>query len=206
MWKEAPASSPVASITKPHKNLIIARKTSPASTNPLISLHPKSPIKCLFVDAAFGRGTTLQKRSRCCLIRSSDFPAPWPTGIAKTFPSSSGPRFSNFRNHDRAVAWPAERPDGDLQVMSRCVPTIAGAGVSSDPSIDASRGRRKTKALPFTEASIARQIRGVEKAGRHVVGVKPDGTLIVSDKPLETVSLVPVEAQAETSEQLRKLL
>lgn len=44
---------------KPHKNLIIARKTSPASTNPLIFLHPKSPIKCLFVDAAFGCGAAL---------------------------------------------------------------------------------------------------------------------------------------------------
>jgi hypothetical protein len=50
-------------------------------------------------------------------------------------------------------------------------------------------------ALPFTEASTARLIRGVERAGRHVVGIKPDGTLIVSDKPLETASLVPVDLQ-----------
>ncbi len=48
-----------------------------------------------------------------------------------------------------------------------------------------------TKALPFTEASLARAIHGVERAGRYVVGVKPDGTLLVSDKPLDHASLVP---------------
>lgn len=48
-----------------------------------------------------------------------------------------------------------------------------------------------TKSLPFTEASIARAIRGVERAGRFVVGVKTDGTLLVSDKPLPAPSLVP---------------
>jgi len=52
-----------------------------------------------------------------------------------------------------------------------------------------------TKALPFTEASIARLIKGIERAGRFVVGVRlSDGTLIVGDKPLETASLVPVDA------------
>jgi hypothetical protein len=39
-----------------------------------------------------------------------------------------------------------------------------------------------TKPLPFTVASIARIIKGVEAAGRFVVGVRPDGTLIVGDK------------------------
>jgi hypothetical protein len=48
-----------------------------------------------------------------------------------------------------------------------------------------------TKPLPFTEASLARAIRGVERAGRFVVGVKGDGTLLVSDRPLPIVSLVP---------------
>ena len=52
-----------------------------------------------------------------------------------------------------------------------------------------------TKALPFTEASLARRIRGVQRAGLFVVGVKPDGTLIVGDKPLDPASLVPVDAQ-----------
>ena len=48
-----------------------------------------------------------------------------------------------------------------------------------------------TKALPFTAAGLARAIRGVELAGRHVVGVRPDGTLIVGDKPVEVPSLMP---------------
>lgn len=48
-----------------------------------------------------------------------------------------------------------------------------------------------TRAIPFTAASLARAIKGVEQAGRHVVGVKPDGTLIVADKPVNPTSLVP---------------
>lgn len=52
-----------------------------------------------------------------------------------------------------------------------------------------------TKALPFTEISLARAIKGVERAGRFVVGVKPDGTLIVGDKPIDSASLVPQVAQ-----------
>jgi hypothetical protein len=51
-----------------------------------------------------------------------------------------------------------------------------------------------TRALPFTSASLARAIKGVELAGRFVVGVKPDGTLIVGDKLVETASLVPAGA------------
>jgi hypothetical protein len=48
-----------------------------------------------------------------------------------------------------------------------------------------------TRTIPFTAASLARAIKGVEHAGRFVIGVKPDGTLIVGDKPVETTSLVP---------------
>lgn len=40
-----------------------------------------------------------------------------------------------------------------------------------------------TKALPFTEASLARAIKGAKRAGLHVVGVKADGTIIVGDAP-----------------------
>jgi hypothetical protein len=55
-----------------------------------------------------------------------------------------------------------------------------------------------TSALPFTEASLARAIRGVEKAGRFVVGIRlSDGTLIVADKPIDTASLVPETAQSK---------
>lgn len=52
-----------------------------------------------------------------------------------------------------------------------------------------------TKALPFTEASLSRAIKAVERAGRFVIGVKPDGTLIVGDKPVDVTSLVPTVEQ-----------
>jgi hypothetical protein len=52
-----------------------------------------------------------------------------------------------------------------------------------------------TKALPFTEASLARAIKGVERAGRFVIGVKADGTLIVGEKPIDSASIMPVAAQ-----------
>ena len=48
-----------------------------------------------------------------------------------------------------------------------------------------------TKALPFTVDSIARLIKGLEKAGKHVVGVRPDGIMILGDKPAGNVPLVP---------------
>jgi hypothetical protein len=51
-----------------------------------------------------------------------------------------------------------------------------------------------TRALPFTEASMARAIKGVKRAGLHVVAVRPaDGTLIVADKPVDVASLVPAD-------------
>jgi hypothetical protein len=52
-----------------------------------------------------------------------------------------------------------------------------------------------TKALPYTEASIARLIRGIEKAGKFAIGAKPDGTVIISDKPFNSASLIPAELQ-----------
>jgi 20S proteasome alpha/beta subunit len=53
-----------------------------------------------------------------------------------------------------------------------------------------------TRALPFTIASLSRAIKGVEAAGRFVVGVRvADGTLIVGDKPIEAASFVPQDAQ-----------
>jgi hypothetical protein len=51
-----------------------------------------------------------------------------------------------------------------------------------------------TRALPYTEASIARLIKGIERAGRFVVGARPDGTLIIADKPIDPSSLAPLEA------------
>lgn len=54
-----------------------------------------------------------------------------------------------------------------------------------------------TRALTFTEASLARAIKGVERAGRFVIGVRPDGTLIVGDKPIDSASMVPPQEQDE---------
>ncbi|WP_128948986.1 MarR family winged helix-turn-helix transcriptional regulator [Bradyrhizobium guangzhouense] len=42
-----------------------------------------------------------------------------------------------------------------------------------------------SKKLPFTEHSIRRLIRGIESAGKFVIGARFDGTLIIGDKPLD---------------------
>jgi len=66
-----------------------------------------------------------------------------------------------------------------------------------------------SRVMPFTAASLARAIKGVEKAGRFVVGVRlADGTLIIADKPVDTASLEQRWdiTSGETSEDLRKLL
>lgn len=52
-----------------------------------------------------------------------------------------------------------------------------------------------TKPLPFTKASMRRAIEAVESAGKFVVGVKPDGTLIVGENPLNASSLIPPNEQ-----------
>jgi hypothetical protein len=38
-------------------------------------------------------------------------------------------------------------------------------------------------------AGIARAIKGVQAAGKHVIGVRPDGTLVVGDNPVDATSL-----------------
>lgn len=40
-----------------------------------------------------------------------------------------------------------------------------------------------TRALPFTQASLRRAIAAARKAGLRVAGIRPDGTLILSDEP-----------------------
>jgi hypothetical protein len=62
-----------------------------------------------------------------------------------------------------------------------------------------------TRALPFTEASVARAIKGVGRAGLFVVGVRPDGTLIVADKPVDVTSLVPADAQKSSAAEARQM-
>jgi hypothetical protein len=56
-------------------------------------------------------------------------------------------------------------------------------------------GRAVTKPLPFTKASITRRILGIKQAGLHPLGVTADGTVLIGDRPLDTTSLVPPEAQ-----------
>jgi hypothetical protein len=57
-----------------------------------------------------------------------------------------------------------------------------------------------TRALPFTQVSLARAIKGVERAGRFVIGVRPDGTLIVGDKPIDSATIISPHGQnADTS-------
>jgi hypothetical protein len=54
-----------------------------------------------------------------------------------------------------------------------------------------------TARLPFTQAAIERAIRAAEKRGYRVVGVKPDGTVLVysgEDRP-ENLSIVPPPAK-----------
>jgi len=62
-----------------------------------------------------------------------------------------------------------------------------------------------TRALPFTEVSVARAIKGVERAGRFVVGVRPDGTLIVAEKPLDVTSLLPLDTQPSPPADTRRM-
>jgi hypothetical protein len=62
-----------------------------------------------------------------------------------------------------------------------------------------------SKPLPFTEASIARAIKGVERAGRFVIGVRPDGTLIVGDKPVDTASMIPEVPQSSPPPAKRRI-
>jgi hypothetical protein len=54
-----------------------------------------------------------------------------------------------------------------------------------------------SRALRFTEASLARAIKGVERAGRFVIGVRANGTLIVGDKPIDSASMIPAQDQDE---------
>lgn len=54
-----------------------------------------------------------------------------------------------------------------------------------------------SKALPFTIASLSRAIEAVERAGRYVVGVRPDGILLVSQKPFDLGSLAAIPSDAQ---------
>jgi hypothetical protein len=60
-----------------------------------------------------------------------------------------------------------------------------------------------TRSLPFTAASLARAIKGVRQAGQFVVGVRPDGTLLVSsEKPVDMTSIVPADTQTSPEKRM----
>lgn len=57
-----------------------------------------------------------------------------------------------------------------------------------------------TKALPFTEASLARAIKGVERSGKFVIGVRVnDGVLLVAQVPLDPSSLIPIPTDEQNA-------
>jgi hypothetical protein len=60
-----------------------------------------------------------------------------------------------------------------------------------------------TKALPFTKASLRRAIEAVESTGKIVVAVRPDGTLIVGDKPVDVAKLVSEDASPSVWEDVQ---
>jgi hypothetical protein len=51
-----------------------------------------------------------------------------------------------------------------------------------------------TTRLPFTEHSVRRAIKAARKEGFHVLGIKPDGTLLLGEQPIPVASLVPETA------------
>lgn len=91
----------------------------------------------------------------------------------------------------------AAKPVGTpaVSIFTKNLSSILHRGEDSEEAAGQGSNAPVTKALPFTEASLARAIKGVERAGRFVVGVKPDGTLIVGNSPVDIASLVPVAVQ-----------
>lgn len=48
-----------------------------------------------------------------------------------------------------------------------------------------------TKPLPFTKAGLKRAIGAAQEAGLHVAGIKPDGTLVLSEEKI-TATIDPL--------------
>lgn len=57
-----------------------------------------------------------------------------------------------------------------------------------------------TARLPFTQANVRRRIQAARKEGLFVLGIRPDGTVIVGDKPGPALPDLPLEPDnAESS-------
>jgi hypothetical protein len=63
---------------------------------------------------------------------------------------------------------------------------------------------RRSRALPFTQAGVVRAMNAVEAAGRVVLGIKPDGTVIVGYRPIETASFVSESPQKPPESSTRR--
>lgn len=58
-----------------------------------------------------------------------------------------------------------------------------------------------SRAIPFTQAKVTRAIAAARKAGLRVVGIRPDGTVLVQegDAPIVPVEVTSQDAPAGTS-------
>jgi hypothetical protein len=58
-----------------------------------------------------------------------------------------------------------------------------------------------TRAIPFTQAKVTRAIAAAQKAGLRVIGIKPDGTVLVQegDAPIAPVDTSRQDAPSGTS-------
>jgi hypothetical protein len=54
-----------------------------------------------------------------------------------------------------------------------------------------------TVKAPATQTSIQRAIRAARKEGLHVLGVRPDGTILTGESPIPVNELVPSVPQTE---------
>jgi len=54
-----------------------------------------------------------------------------------------------------------------------------------------------------TQTSIQRAIRAARKEGLHVLGVRPDGTILTGERPIPASELVPNVADDETEKEKR---
>ena len=57
-----------------------------------------------------------------------------------------------------------------------------------------------TTRLPFTQRQLRTAIKAAAAEGLFVVGVKPDGTLITANKPIDVASLVPANEEPSPPE------
>lgn len=46
-----------------------------------------------------------------------------------------------------------------------------------------------------TQMSIQRAIRAAQKQGLHVLAIRPDGTVIIGEHPIETTDVIPTAPQ-----------